>query len=156
MHVWGFPGGSVVKNLPANAGATEDMGSIPGSRRSPGEGNGNLLQYSSLENFMDSGAWQATVHGVAKNQTQEWLTHTQSLAKGKYNYHILIKKWRVVICMSYTTWKSKCLFHFPPSPTFICDLCAVTSWFGKEILTISLSRGGREVSPFFQPHCFHV
>ena len=46
----GFPGGSAVKNLPANAG---DMGSIPGSGRSPGEGNGNLLQYSCLENPMD-------------------------------------------------------------------------------------------------------
>ena len=53
----GFPGGSVVKNLPANAG---DAGSIPGSGRSPGEGNGNPLQSSYLENSMDRGAWQAT------------------------------------------------------------------------------------------------
>ena len=59
----GFPGGSVVKNLPANAG---DAGSIRGSRRSPGEGNGNLLQYSCLKNSMDRGAWQATVYGAAK------------------------------------------------------------------------------------------
>ena len=59
----GFPGGSVVKNPPANAG---DMGSIPGSGRSPGEGNGNPLQYSCLGNPMDIGVWQATVHGVAK------------------------------------------------------------------------------------------
>ena len=50
---------------------TWDMGLIPGSRRSPGEGNGNLLQYSWLENPMDRAAWQATVYGVAKNQT--WL-----------------------------------------------------------------------------------
>ena len=56
----GFPGGSVVKNLPANAGDTGDTGSIPGSGRSPGEGNGNPLQYSYLENPMDRGAWQAT------------------------------------------------------------------------------------------------
>ena len=62
----GFPGGSVVKNPPANAG---DAGSIPGSGRSPGEGNGNPLQYSSLGNPMDRGAWQATVLGVAKSQT---------------------------------------------------------------------------------------
>ena len=61
-----FPGGSVVKKLPANAG---DMGSIPGSARSPGEGNGNPLQYSSLENPMDGGAREAAVHGVAKSQT---------------------------------------------------------------------------------------
>ena len=58
----GFSGGSVVKNLPASAG---DAGSIPGSRRSPGEGNGNSLQYSCLKNSMDRGAWWATVHGVA-------------------------------------------------------------------------------------------
>ena len=58
--------GTVVKNLPANAG---DTGSIPGSRRSPGEENGNLLQYSCLKNFMGRGAWQATVHWVAKSQT---------------------------------------------------------------------------------------
>ena len=58
-----FPGGSVVKNLPANAG---DAGSIPGSVRSPGKGNGNPLQYSCLGNPMDRGAWQTTVHGVVK------------------------------------------------------------------------------------------
>ena len=63
----GFPGGSVVKNLPANAG---DEGSIPGSGRSPEEGNGNSLQYSCLENSMDRGAWWAIVHGAAKSWTQ--------------------------------------------------------------------------------------
>ena len=59
----------VVKNLPANAGDIRDVGSIPGSERRPGEGNGNPLQYSCLENPMDRGAWQATVHEVAKSQT---------------------------------------------------------------------------------------
>ena len=63
---WGFPGCSVVKNLPANA---EDAGSIPGSGRSPGGGNGNPLQYSCQDNPMDRGAWWATVHGLAKRQT---------------------------------------------------------------------------------------
>ena len=58
-----FPDGLVVKNLPANEG---DAGWIPGSRRSPGGGNGNPLQYSCLGNPMDRGAWQATSHGVAK------------------------------------------------------------------------------------------
>ena len=53
----------VVKNLPASAG---DVGLIPGLERSPGEGNGNPFQYSRLENPMDRGAWQATVHGVTK------------------------------------------------------------------------------------------
>ena len=61
-----FPGGSAVKNLPANGG---DTGSIPGSRRCPGEGNGNPFQYSCLENPMDRRTWQTTVHGVAKIET---------------------------------------------------------------------------------------
>ena len=63
MSTLGFPGGTVVKNLPANA---EDVCSIPGSGKFPGEGNGNPLQYSCLGNPMDRGAWQASVHGVAK------------------------------------------------------------------------------------------
>ena len=66
----GFPGDSVVKNMPAKARDTGDIVSIPGSERSPGEGNGNPLQYSCLENSMDRGAWWATVHGVTKNQTR--------------------------------------------------------------------------------------
>ena len=60
----------MIKNLPAKAGDVKDVGSIPGSGRSPGEGNGNPLQYSSLENPMDRGAWQATVSRVAKTQTR--------------------------------------------------------------------------------------
>ena len=67
IDTMGFPGGSVVKNLPANAG---DAGSIPGSGSYPGEGNGHSLQYSCLENFVDRGDQQATVHGVAKSQTR--------------------------------------------------------------------------------------
>ena len=63
----GFPGGSMIKNLPVNSG---DMGLIPGSGRSPGGGNGNPLQCSSLGNPMDRGAWQAIVHGVSKSQTR--------------------------------------------------------------------------------------
>ena len=63
----GFPGGSEDKASACNAG---DLGSIPGSGRSPGEGNGNPLQYSCLENPTDRGAWWATVHGVTKSQTQ--------------------------------------------------------------------------------------
>ena len=57
----------VVKNPPANAGDVRDVGSIPGSGRSPGKGHGNLLQYSCLESPMDRGAWQATVYRVAKS-----------------------------------------------------------------------------------------
>ena len=59
----GFPGGSAVKNLPANAG---DTGSIPGTGRAPREENGNLLQYFCLRNPMSRRVWWATVHGVAK------------------------------------------------------------------------------------------
>ena len=61
-----LPGGSVVKNLPSNAG---DSSLIPESGRSPGEGNGNLLQYSCFGNPMDRGDWQATVHGVTEADT---------------------------------------------------------------------------------------
>ena len=60
----------VVKNLPASAGDARDSGSISGLGRSPGEGNGNPLEYSCLENLMDRGAWQATVHEVAMSQTR--------------------------------------------------------------------------------------
>ena len=56
----------VVKNPPASAGDIKDVGLIPGSGRSPGGGHGNSLQYSCLENPMDRGAWQATIHGVTK------------------------------------------------------------------------------------------
>ena len=74
---WGFPGGSDGKASACSAG---DPGSIPGLGRSTGEGNGNPLQYSCLENSMDWGAWWATVHGVAKSQT--WLSNfTHSLTQ---------------------------------------------------------------------------
>ena len=69
---YGFPGGSVVKNPAANAGA---VSLIPGLGRSPGEGNGNPLQYSCLENPMDRGAWQVTVNGSG-NRTEQLSTHT--------------------------------------------------------------------------------
>ena len=63
----GFPGGSDSEESACDAG---DLGLIPGSGRSPGEGHGNPLQYSCLENPMDRGTWWATVHGVAKSQTR--------------------------------------------------------------------------------------
>ena len=75
-NLWGFPAGSVVKNPTANAG---DAGLIPGSERHPREENGNALQYSCLENSMDSGAWQASVHGVAKPDMTERTHHCQLL-----------------------------------------------------------------------------
>ena len=67
IHTLSFPGGSDSKESTCNA---RDPGSIPGSGRSPGEGNGDPLQYSCLENPMDRGAWQATVLGITKSQTR--------------------------------------------------------------------------------------
>ena len=68
--VMGFPGGSVVKDLPAGIGDARDMGLISGLGKPPGVGNDNPLQYSCLENSMDRGTWWAAVHWVAKSQTQ--------------------------------------------------------------------------------------
>ena len=78
--IGGFPGGSVVKSPPANAG---NSGSIPGLGRSPGEGSGNPLQYSCLGNPMDGGAWQATIHGV----TEECWTQLSAQTTHGGHYH---------------------------------------------------------------------
>ena len=64
----------MVKNLPVNAGDVRDTDSIPGSGRFPGEGNGNLLLYSCLENPMDRGPWWITFHGIAESDMTEQLT----------------------------------------------------------------------------------
>ena len=99
-----FPGGSVVKNPPANAG---DSGSIPGMGRSPGEGNGNPLQDSCLGNPMDRGAWWATVHGVTKSRTrlnmhtqQQFSTYFKILGKSnllsKKSFHVW--EWETPLC----------------------------------------------------------
>ena len=85
-----FPGGSDGKASARNAG---DPGSILGLGRSPGEGNGNPLQYSCLENSMDGGAWKATVHGVTKSQTR-LSNFTHSLFRSSY-----------ILCLQYTTLK---------------------------------------------------
>ena len=87
----GFTGDTVIKNLPVNAGDTRDLGSIPGSGRSPGVGNGNPLQYSCLENSMDKGDWQATICHVGvseSNVTKHAHIHTHT--------HTLIAKSPVV------------------------------------------------------------
>ena len=76
---YGFPGGSVVKNPPANAGDARAEGSILGSRSFPGEGNGNSLQYSCLGNPMDRRVWWGAVHGVAESDmTEHAHTHTRT------------------------------------------------------------------------------
>ena len=73
----------VVKNLHANSGDPRDMGSILGSGRSSGQGNGNPLQYSCLEKPMDRGGWQAIVHGVTQNWTQLKRLSTQTRRQSK-------------------------------------------------------------------------
>ena len=92
-HRWDFkclvatldsPGGSVGKNLPANEG---DVGSIPGSERSPEKGNGNPLQYSRLKNPMDNGAWQAIVHGVARESNMTVIKHQGITYFWIYSHH---------------------------------------------------------------------
>ena len=80
------PGCTVVKNLPASTGEARDTGLIPACGKSPEEGNGNPLQYSCLENSMDRGAWWATVHGVAKLDMTEQLTHTMVFIIIKRNF----------------------------------------------------------------------
>ena len=86
-----FPGSLVIKNLPANAGVTGDVGLIPGSEISPASGNDNPLQYSCLENPMDRRTWRVTVHGVAKSQTQLWQMSIQP--RNKRNSNKKIRKW---------------------------------------------------------------
>ena len=76
----GFPGGSLVKNLPADAGDIGDSGLIPGSGRSPGRGNGNPLQYSCLEDPMDRGGWRAPVHGATRVGLDSATEHTGACA----------------------------------------------------------------------------
>ena len=85
MAGMGFPGSSAAKNLPANAGDAGDTGLIPGLGKSPGEGNGNPLQYFCMENSMDRGVWRVTVYGVAKRQT--WLSTHTHIYIPLYMYH---------------------------------------------------------------------
>ena len=119
IRLWGgFPGGSSGKEPACNSGATGDSGSIPGSGRSPGGGNGNPLWYSCLKSPMDRGAWWATGHGVAKSRTwpsdwadlscfptSGWIWITQVLGWGTPTLRILILQiWG-------ETWGSAFLTH---------------------------------------------
>ena len=90
----GFPGGSAVKNMPIMQKMHPgDAGSIPGSGRSPGEGNGNPFHYSSMGNPIDRVAWQATVHGVAKELDIINAIHYINKLKKKHHirYHRIFK-----------------------------------------------------------------
>ena len=96
MNAKGFPGNSDSKESAHNAG---DQGLIPGSGRSPGEGNGNPLQYSCLENPMDRGAWQATVHGVSR-VGHNWVTNT-------HIHTWMLREWlRNIIMSAVAIWPS--------------------------------------------------
>ena len=102
-----FSGGAMVKNLPANIGEARDTVLIPESGRTPGVRNSNLLQYSCLENSMYRGAWQATVHWVAKNQTSlSTHAHTSgympSVKQCDFNSYFQV------------IWYSSELLHHPP------------------------------------------
>ena len=88
----GFPGASVVKDLPANAGEAGDLGSIPGWGRSPGGGNGNPLQYSCLGNPMDRGARWATVHKVTKSWT--WLSNWAHTHTHTHTHSTSLRVWK--------------------------------------------------------------
>ena len=127
---WASQVALVIKNPPANAGDLRDVSSIPGSGRSPGEGNGNPLQDSCLENPMDRGAWQATVHRVAKSRVQlKWVsTHTQRL-KGHSQPHSG-SKWLNqdlsttetangldILCGSCSKWVKYPFYPWPNSPS---------------------------------------
>ena len=93
----GFPGGLRAKESACSAG---DLGSIPGSGRSPGEGNGSPLQYSCLENPMDRGAWQAAVRGVSKSQTRlsttlfRWDDQVMNKITAPFYWHKYHRNWR--------------------------------------------------------------
>ena len=101
----GFPDSSVVKNLPTNAG---DTGSIPGLGRSPGEGNGNSLQYSCLGNPTERGTWQATVHGVTKGSDS-----TQPLNNNKALYLVIFS---TNSYLRHVEWWITGLFNPPSCP----------------------------------------
>ena len=94
----------MVKNPSVSAGDTQDMGSIPGSRRCPEVGNGNPLQYSCLENSMDRRTWWATAHGVSKSWMRlSTCTHTLTIA-----LFTVVYPWKQPKCPSVDEWR-KCV-----------------------------------------------
>ena len=99
-YPWASQLAPAVKTLPANAGDARDSGLVLGSGRSPGEGHGHPLQYSCLENPMDSGAWWITVHRVAESDTSEVTTHSQNIHKTFGTFRNVLDIW---FCQNHLT-----------------------------------------------------
>ena len=136
-----FPGGSEVKASACSAG---DLGSIPESGRCPGEGNGNPLQYSCLENPMEGGAWQATVHGVAKSRTplSNFTSHT-SLQSTQVQtiVHILSNSRAIKTLNIYQLYFNKTVFNHLLSPRTIQshDIILGIRMYWRYLLSVSMS-----------------
>ena len=144
-----FPSGSVVKNLPANAG---DAGSISGLGRCPGGGNGNPLQYSCLENSMDRGAWRAP-WGHKESDTTEWLTHFwgDSLKEG-YPFENEFPYW---LCCGLSAWECS-------NPMWNIQIITRMYWLPwesdvciKSSCQISKGPAGKGKCPWEPYHGFH-
>ena len=124
-----FPSGSAGKESTCNVGDTGDLGLIPRSRRFPGGGHGNPLQYSCQENPMDRGDWWATVHGVTKNRTQlKWLSlahYSVTVPCIIYPEFIHFKTGNLYLLASFTHFT-----HFHPQPLANSNQFSVSmSWF---------------------------
>ena len=153
----------VVKNTPVHAGGIRDAGSIPGSGRSPGGGRGNPLQYSCLENPMDRGAWQATVHSVAQGRTQLKQLSTQNALNSKENEDLwYLDVWQIntQLCLGNSKpheccWKAKSDFHQRSQNCFACsllkDLSNLWTWVQSSVheahLISSFELGVHESKP---------
>ena len=136
----------VVKNTPANAGGSRDVGSIPGWGRSPGRGHSNPLQYSCLENPVDRGAWWPTVHGVPKSWTWlKWLSSMQLYVDcfhtdfwpQKTNEIMWIKRWAILGSEQYIhlswwpqTWPIQAALILKQRDCLSTKLTPVTGWCG--------------------------
>ena len=132
----GFPGGKLMKNPPANAGDKTDRGLVPGSGRSPGVGYSDSLQYFCLENTMDRGDWQATVHEVTKNQI--WLSNSiHTCTHAHTNTHMYTIYIYICICLWYM------LDIFSSFSLWFCLWCvALPCWLSGKESTCQAERCG--------------